>query len=235
GRTKRYGEIICHPDFSDSRLLVYNRSHVRSPHAESQSSGSGSARQPSVQSTKETTREPNELESLEIASKPIALKLYFESGKTTILRFDNREVRDQCLNVLQYVVQANKLRNGYPDFEHVWCVMPKIYAKDPFATSLLTKFSRGRHYFCLTDSEALLCRQNLRVPVLMVPGVKFQFYDIRTSLIMDPFRRDPFPTPGFSHHYDPKTSAVLAELRESLAELDEEDGDLHRKRQFTRQ
>ncbi|KAG5447416.1 hypothetical protein CSKR_109480 [Clonorchis sinensis] len=250
GRTKRYGEIICHPDFSDSRLLVYSRSHVRSAHAESQSSGCGvsaptspssprsisgfhwsrqnsvyrcsttvsssedhdislcdlfhlalphcghvqtcwsksllwlpnrhsepfhkapdavSARQPLVQSTKGTAREPNGLESLEIASRPIALKLYFESGKTSILRFDSREVRDQCLNVLQYVVQANKLRNGYPDFEHVWCVIPKIYAKDPFATSLLTKFSRGRHYFCLTDSEALLCRKDLRVPVLMVP------------------------------------------------------------------
>ncbi|TGZ68564.1 hypothetical protein CRM22_004179 [Opisthorchis felineus] len=250
GRTKKYGEIICHPDFSDSRLLVYNRNYVRTPHVESQSSGSGvsaptspssprsitgfhwsrqnsgyrrsttvsspedheislcdlfhlalphcghvqtcwsksvlwlpnhhsepshkapdavSARQPPVRSTKGTAGETSGLESLEIASKPIALKLYFESGKTTILRFDKREVRDQCLNVLQYVVQANKLRNGYPDFEHVWCAIPKIYATDPFATTLLVKLSRGRHYFCLTDSEAVLCYKNLRVPVLVVP------------------------------------------------------------------
>ncbi|GAA47493.1 hypothetical protein CLF_100430 [Clonorchis sinensis] len=52
---------------------------------------------------------------------------------------------------------------------------------------------------------------------------------------MDPFRHDSFLAPGFSHHYDPKTSAVLAELRESFTEMDEEDWDLHRKRQFTRQ
>ncbi|GAA53211.1 GLIPR1-like protein 1 [Clonorchis sinensis] len=52
---------------------------------------------------------------------------------------------------------------------------------------------------------------------------------------MNPFRHDSFLAPGFSHHYGPKTSAVLAELRESFTEMDEEDWDLHWKRQFTRQ
>ncbi|KER26871.1 hypothetical protein T265_06002 [Opisthorchis viverrini] len=52
---------------------------------------------------------------------------------------------------------------------------------------------------------------------------------------MDPFRHDSFLALGFSRQYDPKTSAVLAELRESFAELDEEDGDWHWKWQSTRQ
>ncbi|KAG5453923.1 hypothetical protein CSKR_108675 [Clonorchis sinensis] len=52
---------------------------------------------------------------------------------------------------------------------------------------------------------------------------------------MNTFRHDSFLAPGFSHHYDPKTSDVLAELRESFTEMDEEDWNLPRKRQFTRQ
>ncbi|GAA48033.1 hypothetical protein CLF_101101, partial [Clonorchis sinensis] len=39
----------------------------------------------------------------------------------------------------------------------------------------------------------------------------------------------------YNEALEAKTSAVLAELRESFTEMDEEDWDLHRKRQFTRQ
>ncbi|OON15912.1 B12 binding domain protein, partial [Opisthorchis viverrini] len=54
------------------------------------------------------------------------------------------------------------------------------------------------------------------------------------EVVMDPFRPDPFLAPGFSHHYDPKTSAVFAELRGSFEEM-ENARDLSRKRQYIRQ
>ncbi|GAA50076.1 hypothetical protein CLF_104046 [Clonorchis sinensis] len=101
--------------------------------------------------------------------------------------------------------------------------------------------SRKQDQTC-SDGSLKLCKRKTRLlnptqfcswdwidnPIYLTPSRS-------CSLTMDPFRHDSFLAPGFSHHYDPKTSAVLAELRESFTEMDEEDWDLHRKRQFTRQ
>ncbi|GAA50618.1 CDGSH iron-sulfur domain-containing protein 2 homolog B [Clonorchis sinensis] len=68
-------------------------------------------------------------------------------------------------------------------------------------------------------------------PQYFLQKVRRQSYG---SLITDPFRHDRFMVFGFSHHYDTRNLAVLAELLRKFTKLNEEDQGLHQKRQVIR-